>query len=136
MTTDFVMNLTFWIAREFDFVLSLDVTTPVITQAMSIDWISRFWGVGFAMVKSMELGNLFGLLSILRPFGRVYQGWIVWDSVEVLLQREALRKSVLSFSLTTAFQVSLSKSWVLICESRLVDTTCLLFQFFFLVLGC
>ena len=136
MTTDFVMNLTFWIAREFDFVLSLDVTTPVITHTMSIDWISRFWGVGFAMVKSMELGNSFGLLSILRRFGRVYQGWIVWDSVEVLLQREALRKSVLSFCLTTAFQVSLSKSWVLICESRLVDTTCLLFQFFFLVLGC
>lgn len=136
MTTDFVMNLTFWIAREFDFVLSLDVTTPVITHAMSIDWISRFWGVGFAMVKSMELGNSFGVLSILRRFGRVYQGWIVWDYVEVLLQREALRQSVLSFSLSTAFQVSLSRSWVLICESRLVDTTCLLFQFFFLVLGC
>ena len=42
---------------------------------LSIDWISRFCEVDFDMLKSMEFGNLVVLLSSLRQFDRVYQGW-------------------------------------------------------------
>ena len=36
LTTDFEKILTFSLAREFDLVLSLGVTTPLITPAMAI----------------------------------------------------------------------------------------------------
>ena len=68
------MDLNFLLARGFDFVLSLGVTFPHITSVMKIDRNGSFWGVGFDMLKSMELGNLVGLLSSLRQFGSVCQG--------------------------------------------------------------
>ena len=46
------------------------------------------------MLKSMEVRNLVGLLSCLRQFGRVYQGWFVWNSVGGLFHRQASRQSV------------------------------------------
>ena len=50
------------------------------------------------MLKSMEVRNLVGLLSclrqFLRQFGRVYQGWFVWNSVGGLFHRQASRQSV------------------------------------------
>ena len=46
------------------------------------------------MLKSMEVRNLVGLLSYLRQFGRVYQGWFVWNSVGGLFHRQASRQSV------------------------------------------
>ena len=36
LTTDFVMDLTFLLARGFDFVLSLGVTTTLITQSLAL----------------------------------------------------------------------------------------------------
>ena len=50
------------------------MTTPLITQVMSIDEIGNFWEVDFDMLKSMEFGNLVDLLSSSRRFDRVYQG--------------------------------------------------------------
>ena len=73
----FVMNLSFWFARGFDFVLSLDVTIPLLTQVMRIDWIGSFWEVEFDMLKSMKFGNLVGLFSSSKRFDRVYQGWFI-----------------------------------------------------------
>ena len=61
---------------------------------MSIDWIGSFWEVDFDMLKSMEFWNLVGLLSSLRGFDRVYQGWFVCNSVEGLFHRQALIQSV------------------------------------------
>ena len=77
LTRDFVMDLTFWLARGFDFVFPLGVTTPLVTPVMSFDWIGSFWEIDFDMLKSMGFGNLAGLLSSSRWFDRVYQGWFV-----------------------------------------------------------
>ena len=48
--------------------------TPLITTVMSIDRIGIFWEVDFDVLKSIEFGNLVGLLSSSRQFDRVYQG--------------------------------------------------------------
>ena len=54
------MNLSFWLARGFDFALSLGVTS-LIPPVMNIIWIGSFWGVGFDMLNCMEFGDLVGL---------------------------------------------------------------------------
>ena len=51
--TNFLIDPTFWLARAFDFVWSLGVTTQLINPVMSIDSIGSFWGVSFDMLKSM-----------------------------------------------------------------------------------
>ena len=48
--------------------------TPLITPFLGIDSIGRFWEVDFDVLKSMEFGNLAGLLSSLRRFDTVYEG--------------------------------------------------------------
>ena len=68
------MDLTFSVARGFKFVLSLSVASLLITPVMSIYEIVIFWQVSFNMMESMEFGNLVGLLSSWRQFGKVYQG--------------------------------------------------------------
>ena len=60
-----------------------------------------------------------------------------------IYNNRALRRSVkghkgfgsIGSSLNTGFQVYLFKCWVLVCESRLYDTTCFLLCSFFLVLA-
>ena len=56
------MDLTFWLARGVWLCLITGCDDPLITPVMSIDWICHFRGVGFAMLKSREFGNLIGLL--------------------------------------------------------------------------
>ena len=90
------------------------------------------------ILLKMELRNLVGLHSSLRWFDRVYQGRFVLDSAEELSQKQVWRQSLKAHqcfgsfdsSLTTVFQVYLSKCWVLVCKSRLYDTT------FFLLFSC
>ena len=43
LTTDFEKILTFSLARGFDLVLSLGVTTPLITLVLGISWPCIFW---------------------------------------------------------------------------------------------
>ena len=67
------MDLTFLLARGFDFVLTLGVTTPLITSFMNVDSGGSFWGVSCNMLKSMEFGILVGFLLSSRRFDGVYQ---------------------------------------------------------------
>ena len=41
---------------------------------MSIDWIGSFWEIGFHMLKSMEFGDLLGLLSSFDLIGSTKVG--------------------------------------------------------------
>ena len=73
-TTDFDRILTFSLARGFDFVLSLGVTTPLITPVMGICCPGSFWKDCFDMLKSIEFGDLVRLFSSSRQSDRVYLG--------------------------------------------------------------
>ena len=53
-----------------------------INPIMGIVWIDTFWGVGFDLLKGMELGNLVGLLSISRWLNKTYQGWFMRNFAE------------------------------------------------------
>ena len=50
------------------------VMTLLVTPVINIDWIGNFWEVDLDMLKSLEFGNLVGLLTSSRRFDRVYQG--------------------------------------------------------------
>ena len=86
--------LTFSLARGFDLVLSLGVTTPLITPVMDISWPSILGKECFDLLKSIGFGDLVRLFSSLRRSDRVYLGWFVWDSVWRLFRMQASRGSV------------------------------------------
>ena len=119
LTTDFYNFLNLSLARGFDFLLSLSVTTPLIIQLIGISWFFMCWRDCFHMLKSLGLGDMVRLFSNFRPSNKVYLGWLVWDLVERLFKMQASRQSVKPYSrsgcigpsLNTAFQVYVSKSW-------------------------
>ena len=58
LTKDFEKILTFSLAREFDLVLSLGVTTPLITPAMAISRPCILGKECFDVLKSIGFGDL------------------------------------------------------------------------------
>ena len=132
-----------WWARLFDWQGGLTLSylwvwrPHFITPVTSNDWIGSFWKDDFDMLKSIEFGNVVNPLLSSRGFDRVCQGWFLEDFVEELFQSQASRQSVeahlgfasIASSLSTRFQVYLSKCWILVSESRLKDTTCFLLFF-------
>lgn len=75
-TTDFVINLTFWSTRGFDFVLSFSVKSPLTTPVMNIDWNGGFGGSWYWYTKEHRISDF------------------KWDSAQRLFQKQALRQSV------------------------------------------
>ena len=68
------MILTFYLARGFDFVLSLVVMTPLITPVMGKSCPGSVGKDCFDMLKSIGFGDLVGLFASLRQSDRVYLG--------------------------------------------------------------
>ena len=68
------MKLTFSVARGFDFVLTLGVTTPLITLVMNMSCPGSVDKDCFDMLKNIGFGDLVGLLASSRQSDRVYLG--------------------------------------------------------------
>ena len=66
--------LTFSVARGFDFVLSLGVTTPLITPVMGNCCPGSFGKDCFDMLQSIGFGDLVRLFSSSRRSDSVYLG--------------------------------------------------------------
>ena len=64
LTTDFYNILTLSLARGFDFLLSLSVTTRVIPQVMGITWFGECGRDCFDMMKSLVLRDMARLFQI------------------------------------------------------------------------
>ena len=134
--------LTLSLARGFDLVLSLGVTTPLITPVMGISWPCILGKECFDMLKSIGFGGLIKLFPSSRRSDRVCLGWCVWDLVWRLFTMQASRRSVkahysfgsIGSSLSTSFQVYLSKCW-----GPYVSPSCTIYfflQFFSLISAC
>ena len=133
LNTHFENILTFCLARGCNFVLSWDVTTPLITPVMSITWLGSFGKDFVNMLKSIGFGDLVRLSSSSRQSDRVYLDRIVWDLVGRVFMIQALRQSVkagqgsspIGSSLSTWFQVSLCLSpGFCVCRPRQHDMIC------------
>ena len=119
LTADVVKILTFSLAMGFDLVFSLGVTTPLIIPVMGISLPCILGKECFDMLKSIRFGGFVKLFSSSRRSDRVYLGWCMWDSVWRLFTMHASRRSVkahysfgsIASSLSTGFQVYLSKCW-------------------------
>ena len=75
LTTGFEKILTFSLARGFDLVLSLGVTTLLVTPVMGIiSWPCILWKKCFYLLESIQFGDLVRLFSSSRRSDRVYLG--------------------------------------------------------------
>ena len=74
LTTDFMQILTFSLARRFDLVLSLGVTTALITPVMGISGPCILGKECFDVLKSIGFGGLVKVFSSSRRSDRVYLG--------------------------------------------------------------
>ena len=70
----------FCLARAFDLVLSLGVTTPLINPVMGISWPCSVGKVCFDMPKSIRFRDLLRLFLSSRRPDTVYLGWLceIW----------------------------------------------------------
>ena len=74
LNTDSDKILIFSLARGFDFVLSLGVTTPLITPVMDMSCPVSFGKNCFDMLKSIGYRDLVGLFASSRRSDQVYLG--------------------------------------------------------------
>ena len=69
-----ILTGTFFSSKGFDFVLSLDVMTPLITSVMEMSCPGSVGKESFDMLKSIGFRDLVRLFASLRRSNRVYLG--------------------------------------------------------------
>ena len=114
--------LTLSLARGFELVLPLGVTSPIITPVMGISWPFILLKECFDMLTSIGYGDFVRVFWSSRRYDKVYLGLFIFGLVWRLFTMQASRRSVkalysfgsIGSSLSTGFQVYL-------CESKLYD---------------
>ena len=134
--------LTLSLARGFELVLPLGVTSPIITPVMGISWPFILLKECFDMLSSIGYGDFVRVFWSSRRYDKVYLGLFIFGLVWRLFTMQASRRSVkalysfgsIGSSLSTGFQVYLCKCWGPYVSPSC--TICFFLQFFSLISIC
>ena len=118
------------------------MTSLLITPVLGISWHFILLKECFDMLSSIGHGDFVRVFWSSRQYDRVYLGWFIFDLVWRLFTMQASRGSVkahysfgcIGFSLSTGFQVYLSKCWDPYVSPSC--TICFFLQFFSLISAC
>ena len=137
LTTDFVIDLMFWLARGFHFVLYLGVTNPFITLVISIDWVGGLWELVLICWRAWNLRIHLIHLQVhddLIWSTKVDNYWMIVSETSFEMISNSSLGPWFYWFLSYHLVLSLPKCWVLICVSWLYNTVCFLLCSFFSVL--